>query len=95
MSEPFPFAVLLIVETSDPRLSAERLAETADSPANTAQVRRAVLQHLPKDVRRVAAVMPIEHAKALILLHEAVGHEITGASSIVPRHPDYVAPSTE
>ena len=41
-----------------------------------AAIRHAVLSRLPKDVERLVAVLPVEHMRALMLLHEAVGDEL-------------------
>jgi hypothetical protein len=88
------FAALLIVETNDPRLSEEAFATGHETAASTARIRRAVLQHLPKDVQRLVAVMPVEHAIALTTLHEAVGEELFGGLFRRPP-PDYVPPTRE
>lgn len=64
---PFTFAVLLLVETDDQRVSD---AISAADRQGTAGVRRAVLRHLPKDVTRVLAVLRTEEARHLMMLHE-------------------------
>jgi hypothetical protein len=89
----FRIAVLLEVETNDPRLSEEAL--TAQPTVQTvARARHAVLQHLPKDIRRVVAIMPVEHAQQLCLLHEAFGREIMG-EEIARRVPEFIPPTQE
>lgn len=97
----FEFAVMLIVKTNDARLTEEALIEALGSneAAAFAKVRRTVLQHLPRDVERLVAVFPVEHARALMQLHEAFGEKIAaelGEDSIFARPPpDYVPPTRE
>lgn len=68
----FAFAALLIIETDDPLLGIEALAgvETID---DLARIRAAVVKHLPRDVQRVVAVMPVHRAQAMMELDDAVG----------------------
>jgi hypothetical protein len=75
----FSFAVMLQVTTTDPRLSQEAIVTmlNAGQASGFAAMRRAVLQHVPKDVSRVIALFPLEHAKMLMMLHEAAGEDIT------------------
>jgi len=72
------FALLLIVETANPDLAEERLeaALSEMTPQSLSRVRRQILKCLPQDVRRVAAVFPVEHAKLLLQLHEAIGEDL-------------------
>lgn len=108
MAEPHEFCVMLQIRTTDPRLSAEALTEALDSgeARHFAFVRRAMLQRLPKDVARLVAVFPVEHAKLLMLLHEAMGDDIaahlrahgieTSATGVAVRPPpDYVPPTRD
>jgi len=101
MAETCRFAVMLIVESADPRLSADTIEEAVKTAGGVAKLRRALLERLPQDTRRVVAVFPVEHAKLLLQLHEAVGEEIAaelGAEGAVPfvrPPPDYVPPSRE
>lgn len=102
LADNFAFAVLLIVETADPRLSEEGLATALNSgeASHFAAVRRAVLQHLPKDVQRLVAVFAVEQAKLLMQLHEAVGNDIAQAVGddrpvFVRPPPGYIPPTTE
>jgi hypothetical protein len=97
MSHEFAFAVLLIVETKDPRLSEEALTEALGSneAATFAKVRRAVLQHLPKDVQRLVAILPVERARLLMQLDEFVATQIAGEPMTHPAPPDYVPPTRE
>jgi hypothetical protein len=95
MSERYRFVVMLEMETNDPRLSEDALAEGYKTVHGTATVRRAVLQHMPKDVSRVVAVMPLEHAKALMALHEAAGEMLSGEQMMVRPPADYVPPTQE
>ena len=97
---PFAFAVMLIVETNDPRLDEETLATAHTSVKNTATMRRALLQHLPKDVQRVVAVFPVDHAKLLMQLHDTFGAEIAKQLGVEERMhnvapPGYVPPTRE
>jgi hypothetical protein len=90
------FAVLLQVTTNDPRLTEEKLASALEStsPGAFAAIRHAVLSRLPKDVERLIAVLPIEHMRALMLLHEAVGDTL-GADPFVRPPPGYVPPTRD
>jgi len=88
----FRIAVLLELETIDPRLSEETLAQVPDVSA-IATARRAVLQHIPKDIKRVIAILPIEQARHLMLLHEAVGREL--GVEITHHVPGFVPPTQE
>lgn len=92
-SQPsYAFAVMLIVETRDPRLSEHALVSSfASREAGAyAKVRHAVLQHLPRDVHRLVAVMPVDKARELMTLHEAVTNE-----GPLPPPADYVPPTRE
>ena len=91
----FRFAVLLEVETNDPRLSEEALAEFGNTVPGVAKVRRAVLQHLPKDIRRLVAIMPVEQAMQLSRLHEAFGEALTGESPMRRPPPGYIPPTQD
>ena len=61
--------VMLQIETNDDRLSPERIS--VETAAETAALRVAVLANLRR-VTRVIAAMPVEHAKAMMLLAEAL-----------------------
>jgi hypothetical protein len=78
MAERYTFCVMLQVTTSDARLSEQAVAESLGTGKASAfaKLRHAVLQHVPRDVSRVIALMPVEHAKLLMQLHEAFGDEI-------------------
>jgi hypothetical protein len=84
---------MLRIETNDPRLAEDAIS--VDTARDSARLRRAVLQHLPKDVTRVIAVFPVEHAEMLMLLHEAVGKELMGEPVADRPPPDYVPPTRE
>ena len=76
MAESNRFAVMLVLDTADPRLTGEAIEAAMTTPRGVDQLRRAIMQHLPKDVVRVAAVFPVDHAKLLLELHLAVGADI-------------------
>jgi hypothetical protein len=95
MSERVKFVAMVELETNDPRLSEEVLARGHETVRGTADVRRAVLQHMPRDVTRLIAVMPLEHAKALMALHEAAGEMLLGEPKMVRPPADYVPPTQE
>jgi hypothetical protein len=104
MTDKHAFCVMLQIETTDPRLSVEAMAEAMQSAGGVARLRHAVLQHLPKDVARLIAVFPVEQAKMLMKLHEAVGEDIAeklrekglDADPLFQRPPsDYVPPTQE
>jgi hypothetical protein len=96
MSGKFAFAAMVIIETDDPRLSEVALIDMAhsNSAGPVATVRRAVLQHLPRDVQRLVAVMPVEQAKQLMLLHEAIGDEL-GVDIAVRPPAGYMPPTRD
>ena len=106
MTEKYAFCVMLQVETHDARLSEAVLTEALSSgnAGEFAKVRFAVLQHLPKDVTRLVAVFPVEHARLLMMLHETHGEQIAeflrehgiakeGEGGFVRPPPDYVPPT--
>ncbi|HEY2617013.1 MAG TPA: hypothetical protein VGI78_06720, partial [Acetobacteraceae bacterium] len=78
MTERHRFCVMLELDTSDPRLTEEAIvtAMASNTARDVARLRRAVTQHLARDVSRVIAIYPVEHAKMLMQLHDAVGEEI-------------------
>jgi hypothetical protein len=95
--EAHAFVAMLVIETDDPQLSEAKLA-AMDSASRVAAIRHAVLQHLPQDVKRVVALFPVEHARMLMMLHEAVGKEIAdelGVEKPLFQRPpaDYVPPT--
>jgi hypothetical protein len=77
-SGPHTFVVMLQIRTTDPRLSQDAIADALESgdPGLFARVRRLIIKSLPRDVERVVAIFPPEHARLLMLLHEAHGEEI-------------------
>lgn len=91
---------LVQIETNDPRLAPSAIS--VDTAAKTRRLRAAVMQHMPRDVTRLIAVMPAEHAQMLMMLHELVGDDIAAgmrshgvdAEGVAARPPsDYVAPA--
>ena len=77
------FVVMLQGETDDPRLSPPAVALLASRGAFAA-VRAAVLDLVPRDVTRVIAILPVEHARLLMMLHEAVGEDLGAEPFIRP-----------
>jgi hypothetical protein len=108
MAERYSFAVMLQVTTTDPRLSEQALRDmlAAGTASGFAKLRHVILQHLPKDVSRVIALFPLDHAKLLMMLHESVGDDLSkylreqgviteDDGTIFVRPPaDYVPPTT-
>ena len=88
-------AVLMQFETADPRLSGAAVEAAMKSAGGVAQLRRTVLQLLLKKNGRVVAIMPAEHARLLMLLHEAVGEELSGEPVALRPPLDYIPPTTE
>jgi hypothetical protein len=93
-------AVMLVLDTADPRLSYKAIEEAMQTPGGVDKLRRVILQHLPKDVARVAAAFPVEHAKLLMDLHLAFGEDIrkelgVRGQGFVRPPPGYVPPTTE
>jgi hypothetical protein len=80
MAKTNTFVVMLQITTDDPRLSETRLIEALHSgkAEGFAAARTAVMQRLPEDVTRLIAVMPVEQARLLMMLHESVGSDIAG-----------------
>lgn len=85
------FIAMVQIETDDPRLTIERIVAGVRTASDTAATRQAIMDQLPHKVTRVVAYMPEEHARLLMLLHEAVGEEI-GKRGFVRPPADYVAP---
>jgi hypothetical protein len=104
MADKHSICVLLQIDTTDPRLSLEAI-EALQTAGDWARMRRVILQHLPRDVGRVIVAMPVNQARLLMKLHEAVGEDIakklreegidmTGPDFVRPP-PGYVPPTTE
>ena len=94
--EPHTFCVMLQITTRHRALSDEAIdrARSSGRASEFAAVRRAVVDVLPRDLERVIAVFPVEAARAVMLLHEAVGEEL-GADLAIRPPPDYVPPTRE
>jgi hypothetical protein len=90
----YEFAALILIATDDPALSEAGIVDSMQSASGVAALRRAVMQHLPADLTRLVAVMPVEEARQIMLLHEAVGQEIGGTSFRRPPS-GYVPPTRE
>jgi hypothetical protein len=84
--------VMVQIETNDPRLDPDNIC--VGTVRDTAALRVAVLANL-KRLTRVIAVFPPEHAKALMLLHEAMGEELTGEQMADRPPPDYIPPTRD
>lgn len=69
-------AVMLEIATSDPRLAPDAIDQGMTTVQGVARIRQAIVKSLPKAIERVVAVLPVEHAKALMLLHEVLGEDI-------------------
>ena len=94
MTKPtFPFVVVLQIETSDPRLTEESMVELMKTARGHATMRAAILQHLPKDVRRLIAVMPVEQARALMMLQDEINTRMGIKVNHAPA--DYVPPTMD
>ena len=88
------FIAMVQIETDDPRCSPDVMNGAVTTAETAAALRRLVLQHLPSDVTRLVAVMPVEHARLLMMLHEATGKDL--GADIFKRPPqDYVPPTRE
>jgi hypothetical protein len=57
-------------------------------------LRVAVLANF-KRITRVIAVLPVEHAKALMVLHEALGEQLMGERMSDRPPADYIPPTQE
>ena len=103
-TESYEFAVMLLVKTTDPRLTPKAIDEAMTTAGGVAGLRRVVLQHLPRDVSRLVAVIPTEHAQMLMMLHEAAGEDIAAylrkvgietEAAFKRPPPDYVPPTRD
>ena len=84
--------VMVEIQTNDDRLDPDRI--NVDTAAATAALRVAVLANL-KRLTRVIAVLPVEHAKAMMSLHEAAGEMLMGQRMADRPPSDYVPPTQE
>jgi hypothetical protein len=86
--------VMVQIETDDPRLAPS--ADMVATAERAKEVRQAVIDNLPR-LTRLIAVLPEEHARLLMMLHEAHGKELakhTGTSGAFVRPPaDYKPPT--
>lgn len=83
-------AVLVLLETDDPRLDPDKLDNSTASKA--AAVRRAVIENLPK-LSRVVVVMPEEAAQMMMGLYDYMVREMGGETN--PPPPGYVPPTRD
>lgn len=91
MGKPFRIAVILEIETDDPRLSAENCNAASESARATERVRVALMGTLPKGVRRVVAITSPELMRTVLHTHE-LACEITGVSMFQRPPRDYEPP---
>lgn len=84
--------VMLEIQTNDDRLDPDNI--NVDTATATAALRVAVLANL-KQVTRVIAVLPVEHAKAMMMLHEAAGEMLMGERMAERPPADYIPPTQE
>jgi hypothetical protein len=84
-------AVMVEIQTNDDRLDPDNIH--VDTAAATAALRVAVLANL-KRITRVIAVLPVQHAKAIMLLHEAMGERLLG-EQMADRPPADCLPPTQ
>ena len=85
-------AVLVQIETNDPRLDPDTI--NVSTARATAALRAAVLANL-KRITRVIAVMPIEQARAITLLHEGLGELLLNEMLADRPPPDYIPPTRD
>jgi hypothetical protein len=92
-------AVMVVIETDDPRLTPEAVVEAMTTASGVAGIRRVVLGHLPDDVTRVLAVMDQEQAELLMMMSEGVGRTVAQALGLRHQviHPpaDYIPPTRD
>jgi hypothetical protein len=92
----YEFAALILIATDDPVLSKTGIVDSMRTASGASALRHAVLKHLPADLTRLVAVMPVEESRLIMMLHEAVGREITGGRDVFQRPPgDYVPPTRD
>jgi uncharacterized protein (DUF2336 family) len=84
-------AVLVILDTDDRRLTPEAIDSAMATAGGVHRLRKAVLDRFARDMTRLVAVMPEEHARMLMLLHEAVGEDLGGDGFVRPPK-DFVPP---
>jgi hypothetical protein len=83
-------AVVVLIETDDPRIGPENMSTAGD----VARMRKAVIENLPR-LTRVVAVMPEEMAGMMMEAHE-MAMSLAGAESLLHRPPaDYVPPTRD
>jgi hypothetical protein len=85
------FIAMVQIETDDPRLTIEGIVAGVRTATETAATRQAIMDQLPHRVTRVVAYMPEEHARLLMMLHEAVGKDL-GKRGFVRPPAGYVPP---
>jgi hypothetical protein len=79
------------IETLDPRLTHQVLSSSKRTAEFFVEQRQAIIDQLPARIERVIAIMPTEHARLLMMLHEAVGKDL-GAPGFSRPPQDYTAP---
>jgi hypothetical protein len=89
------FAVMLVVETDDRALSEDAIVTALRTAAGTARMRHNVLKSLPGSVQRLVAVFPEDHAQMLMMVHTAIGEDLTGEEQYERPPPDYVPPTRD
>lgn len=88
------FCVMLEIDTKNPRLRDIEGALSVGTSRAFADMRAAIMAVLPRDVRRLVAVFPVEQARLLMMLHDAVGDQI-GAPEPGRPPADYVPPTMD
>lgn len=85
-------AVMVLLETDDPRLFVENLDHAA--PAATATLRKAVIDNLP-NLTRLVLVTSEENARIMTQAHTAVMQELGFGDSVIRPPAGYVPPTRE
>jgi hypothetical protein len=84
-------SVMVLIETEDSRLFPENI--DVSTAANTARLRRAVIENLPL-VTRIVAVMGEEEARLMMAAHHHAMRQ-SGADKLFRPPPDYVPPTRD
>lgn len=82
-------AVMVIIETDDPRLAIPPDLSTVRA---TKAFRQAVIENLPK-LTRVVAVMPEEEARFMMTVHMAAAEFAGHEDGVIRPPPEYHAPA--
>lgn len=73
---------MIEIETDDPRIVSLHMRDLTATVERATAVRAAFIEQLPDKITRLIALFPMEHARLLMQLHQAVGEDIAEATGI-------------